>query len=42
MEKKRKEKIEIVFKKWAKLVSPKIKDILNLSVDEKTQKLVNY
>jgi len=42
MEKKRKENIEIVFKKWAKLVSPKIKEILNLSVDEKTQKLVNY
>lgn len=37
-----KEKIEIIFKKWMRLVDPKIKEILELSVDEKTQKLVNY
>lgn len=42
MENNKKEKIEIIFKKWAGLVNPKIKEILNLSVNKKTQKLVNY
>jgi geranylgeranyl diphosphate synthase type I len=42
MENNKKEKIEIIFQKWANLVDPKIKEILNLSVDKKTQKLVNY
>jgi geranylgeranyl diphosphate synthase, type I len=39
---KSKEKTESVFKKWTKLVDPKIKEILNVSVDKKTQELVNY
>jgi len=38
----KKQKIEILFKKWASLVDPKIKEILDLSVDKKTQELVNY
>lgn len=42
MENNKKEKIEIIFKKWAKLVDPKIKEILNLSIDKKNHKLVNY
>lgn len=40
--KKSKETIESVFKKWTRLVNPKIKEILNVSVDKKTQGLVNY
>jgi geranylgeranyl diphosphate synthase type I len=39
---KSKEKIESVFKEWTRLVDPKIKEILNVSVDRKTQELVNY
>jgi len=42
MKNNKKEKTEIIFKKWISLVDPKIKEILNLSVDKKTQKLVNY
>ena len=42
MKRKKKEKIDIIFKKWANLVDPKIKEILTLFVDKKTQKLVNY
>jgi len=40
--KKNKEEIESVFRKWANLIDPKIKEILNVSVDKETQKLVNY
>jgi geranylgeranyl diphosphate synthase type I len=39
---KSKETIESVFKKWTRLVNSKIKEILNVSVDKKTQGLVNY
>jgi len=41
-QKNTKNKIELVFKKWAKLVNPKIKQILDISLDKKTKSLVNY
>ncbi len=36
------EKIETVFKKWAGLINPKIEEILDISVDRKTQQPLNY
>ena len=42
MRKNKQEKIETVFEKWAKLVNGKIKEVLNISVDKKTQQLLNY
>lgn len=42
MKNDKKDQMRIIFKKWAVLVNPKIKEILDLSVDEETKKLVNY
>ena len=37
-----KKELDIIFKKIAKVVDPKIKEVLSLYVDKKTQGLVNY
>ena len=37
-----KKELDIIFKKVSRAVDPKIKEILSLYVDKKTQRLVNY
>jgi len=42
MEKVNLKNLDLIFKKITKIVDPKIKEVLDLSVDKRTQKLINY